>query len=211
MKIILFGPPGSGKSVLANFIKNEFNLSEISLGNLIRLEINNKTLLGNKIKEFFNTGTLIPNNIVYEIIYNNISKNKNMLIDGFPRNIEQAKFLSYKNISIDYIINLSIEEKFLFKRLKYRLISSNSTNYNILYKSPKIKNKDDKTGEYLIIRKDDNIKIIKKRIKIYNENNLSIIEWYKNKSNLINMTSDNNISKMLYIIKKKIKFYEKNL
>lgn len=205
MKIIILGAPGSGKGTQADLIKKEFNLNHISTGEIIRAEIIKKSTTGLLIKKKILNGELIKDVIIASLLENYIKNNTNFLLDGFPRTLRQAIFLSKKNIKIDYIINIITRTETIIKRLKYRLISKNN-NYNILYNNPKIKNKDDKTGTKLIKRSDDKFITIETRLIDYNKNNTKIITWYNNKTStkIIDIKSEITISQIFNLIKNNI-------
>lgn len=200
MIILLFGPPGSGKGTQAELIKKECNINHISTGDIIREEVKKNTPLSKIIKTEIKNGKLINDKIIVDLIEKYIITNKKILLDGFPRTLEQAEFLSQKNFNIEYIINIKTEKQIIFKRIKYRILKNNK-NYNILYNKPKIKNKDNITGEYLIKRPDDLFNIIDKRLKDYYNNLDKILNLYKNKIKIIEINGENNINKIFEEIK----------
>lgn len=207
MKIILFGPPGSGKGTQAELISKTFNIKKISSGDLLRKEIQNKSDIGIKIQKIINMGILIPDEIILGIIKKNIKNTNNYLLDGFPRTLKQAIFMSKSKINIDYIINILIPDEIIINRIKYRLIHLNSgRSYNILYNPPKIENKDNITGENLVKRNDDNEKTIKLRLNDYKKYTYPILNWYKNiaDTKLININGNEDIKTIFKNIKKNI-------
>lgn len=207
MKIILLGAPGSGKGTQAELIKKELNLYHISTGELIRKELDSNQ----EIKKLVKNGKLLDDEIILKLIEKTIKKINNILFDGFPRTLNQAISLTKKNIKIDYIIQIELEEKNIIKRLKYRLTNKNK-NYNIINIKQKIKNKDDLTGENLKKRNDDKIKIIRKRLLNHNTNTTEILNWYANiNTRLIKINGNNNINDIFEKIINNIKIYEKNI
>lgn len=207
MKIILYGPPGSGKGTQADLISKIFNIKKISSGDLLRIEIKNKSDIGIKIQKIINMGILIPDEIILGLIKKNIKNINDYLLDGFPRTLKQAIFLSKSKINVNYIINIIISDEIILNRIKYRLIHENSgRSYNTLYNPPKITNKDDITGENLIKRNDDNEKTIKLRLNDYKKYTYPILNWYKNNSDikLININGNENIKTIFENIKKNI-------
>ncbi len=202
MNIILLGPPGSGKGTQSNFIVNKFGLKLISFGKILR----NKFLSNNLVSKLINKGNLIANKLANKIIKNYIINNLNVngyLFDGFPRNISQAKFLSF--ININYVIELYISDYLIIDRLLNRKIHLKSGRvYNIKYNPPIVEGLDDYTGEKLISRKDDlNINVIKKRILTYKKFINDLKSFYKNyfglnkfKKNYILINANNDINKI---------------
>ncbi len=180
MNIILFGPPGSGKGTQSRLISDKYKLKLISLGDILR----NYHLKDINIKKKIFLGKLISDNIIIKIVKNFIISNfckYGYLFDGFPRNIIQAKSLDFLNI--DYVIELYVYDKLLFKRLFGRRVHINSGRiYHLLYNPPKKYGLDDITGEKLSFRKDDiNISVVKKRISIYYYELIYLRCFYKNK------------------------------
>ncbi|BBA85314.1 adenylate kinase [endosymbiont of Sipalinus gigas] len=180
MNIIILGPPGSGKGTHSKFISNEFNLLHFSLGDILRNEIlNNKN---NDISNIMNSGKLVNDNIVVELLkkFINLNKNKNILFDGFPRTYNQANIIYNLNIKIDIIIELFIEKDILINRILGRRIHKKSGRiYHMIYNPPLNNELDDITGDKLEIRDDDKKEIIENRINEYNYNIIKINNFYK--------------------------------
>ncbi len=207
MNIIILGPPGSGKGTQSFFIIKKYNLSLISLGNILRKNSNKYN-----ISKLINNGNLIDDKLSFKIIKNYLYKNSNnngYLFDGFPRSLSQAKFLNF--INIDYIIEFVLKDEIIFDRLLNRNIHLNSGRvYNIKYNPPIREGYDDITGEKLIKRCDDlNLNIIKKRLFIYNDLLIKLRNFYKNyfginffyKYNIIDCNNNiNYIKKKIYKI-----------
>ena len=165
MNLVIFGPPGAGKGTQSKFISNRFNLHQLSTGELLRIEIKNKTILGSKISSIMNSGDLVSDDIVTTLIEKYISQNtyKNRLIfDGYPRNLNQAinldKLLKKYDQKIDLVLNLSVKLETIKKRILER-----------------------KSQEK---RADDNEVVAIKRFKNYESSTKPVIDYYK-KSNLL--------------------------
>ncbi|BBA85046.1 adenylate kinase [endosymbiont of Rhynchophorus ferrugineus] len=186
------GPPASGKGTHSKFITEKYkNFKYISIGELLRKSNDNN------IKDKIKKGILIDDdttfNILNDYIVNNIKNKNNLILDGFPRTYNQAKILELNNINIYIIIQFILDKENIIKRISGRKIHINSGRiYHDLYNPPIIKDLDDLTGEKLVIRNDDNIEIINKRINDYNNNEKSIISFYRKKIN-------NNIIKLIKI------------
>ena len=127
MNIIIFGPPGAGKGTQSNFIVRKFHLHQLSTGELLRNEINNKTELGQQISSTINSGNLVSDNIVSDLIEKYISNNiykSRLIFDGYPRNLVQAKtlneLLSKYNQKIDLVLKLSVSLETIKKRISER-------------------------------------------------------------------------------------------
>ena len=190
--IILLGAPGSGKGVLANFLKNKYNLKHISTGDIFRNILNSNNEFSFLIKKYIDSGKLVPDEITIKILEINILKNNcsnGYVIDGFPRSIVQAQALDNmikkNNLKIDFVINISIDDKILINRIINRRICSKcGISYNILTMPPKKDNLCDVCNEKLIQRSDDNEKVFNERLKQYYYYADSLIEFYKKSSYL---------------------------
>ena len=160
MNIVIFGPPGAGKGTQSNFIVKKFNLYQLSTGELLRKEINNKTQLGQQISSIINTGNLVSDEIVGNLIEKFIA-NKNyknrLIFDGYPRNLSQARYLDVllkrNNQKIDIALKLSVRLENIKKRIFER--------------------------KNLEKRADDNEKIAIKRYETYENNIEPVINFYK--------------------------------
>ena len=169
MNIIIFGPPGAGQGTQSKFIVNKFNLYQLSTGDLLRNEIKNKTKLGSEISSLINSGELVSDeivgNLIEQFISNDTFKNK-IIFDGYPRTLNQAKNLDnllkkYKQ-KIDIVLKLSVSLETVKKRIMER-----------------------QTQEK---RADDNEKIAIKRYKTYEKSSEPVIDYYK-QSNLLKVVN----------------------
>ena len=160
MNIVIFGPPGAGKGTQSNFIVKKFNLYQLSTGELLRKEINDKTQLGQQISSIINAGNLVSDEIVGNLIERFITNKdyKNRLIfDGYPRNLSQARYLDVllkrNNQKIDIALKLSVSLETIKKRIFER--------------------------KNLEKRADDNEKIAVKRFQTYEKNIKPVIDFYE--------------------------------
>ena len=189
MNIILFGPPGAGKGTQANKIVKKFNLHKVSTGDLLRDEIRNSTDLGNKIKSMMDKGSLIPDNIINDLISKVISNKKNynrLIFVGYPRNLTQAKNLDSQikknKQKISYVFSLKVDKESVIKRILGRIICSNcGLIFNDYYYPPS--NKDHFCDpKFLSKRSDDNEKIVINRLETYLSITLPILDFYKDQN-----------------------------
>ena len=137
MNLVIFGPPGAGKGTQSGFIAKKFNLYQLSTGELLREEIKNKTDLGKKISSIINSGDLVSDNIVSELIEKFITKKEyqnRIIFDGYPRNLTQAKnldvLLKNNNQKINMVLNLSVSLETIKKRISERKDLENRTDDN---------------------------------------------------------------------------------
>ena len=182
MNLIILGPPGAGKGTQATFIAKEFNIPHISTGDMLREAIKKGTNLGQKAKEVMDAGNLVSDDLIIELVKERISESdcsQGFLFDGFPRTIPQAEALEKNNIQIDGVIELKVPDDEILKRMSGRRIHLNSgRTYHVDFNPPLIEGLDDETGEELIIRKDDEPKTVKDRLKVYWKQTQPLIEYY---------------------------------
>ena len=165
-KIVLLGPPGCGKGTQSKLLVEKENFVQLSTGDLLRSETSNsKSNLGKKVKDLMESGELVPDDIVIDIIVKKVEdyKNKNIVFDGFPRNLNQAAVLdsSLEDISIklDHVIFFEIDFKILKERINSRISET-------------------KGGEQ---RKDDNSETLLNRIEVFKSSTLPIVSYYEEK------------------------------
>ncbi len=191
MNIIIFGPPGAGKGTQSDKIVSKYQLFKISTGDLLRNEIKKGTLLGKKIEEIVNSGTLVSDNIINDLIEKVISdkecKNK-IIFDGYPRNVEQAKNLNnllkkYEQ-KIHLVISLRVSLDLIIKRITGRLVCSKCGNTFNEFFNPPLPNLTCCKDGTLKRRSDDNVETAKKRYETYENSTRPLLEYYS-KSGLL--------------------------
>ena len=191
MNIILFGPPGAGKGTQAHKIVKNFNLYKVSTGDLLREEIKNNTNLGNKIKSIIDKGLLVSDNIINDLIIKVLSDKKlynQLIFDGYPRNLEQAKNLDsymkkYKQ-KISCVLSLNVEKEFIIRRILGRQICTSCGLIFNEYFKPSTSVDHSCDPKFLKKRSDDNEKTIINRFETYLNTTLPILNFYK-KQNLL--------------------------
>ena len=181
MKIILLGAPGCGKGTQAKKITKDFNIPQISTGDLFRAIVKEESELSNKIKEIMARGGLVPDELTVELLKNRISKDdcKNgFILDGFPRTIAQAKALEEIS-NVDAIILIDLDFDTIITRLSARRTCSGCGEiYNTESYS---KDTCDKCGATLIQRDDDKPETIKHRLEVYEQNTSPLIDFYSDR------------------------------
>jgi len=185
MRIILLGAPGTGKGTQGKFISEKYKIPQISTGDMLRESINSKNKIGKIIKNIIENGKLVSDEIVCDLIHKRINQKdciNGFLLDGFPRTVTQACYLSEKKINIDYILEFIVPYESILERISGRRIHIQSGRiYHIKFKPPKIENQDDITGEKLITRKDDKKESIQERLEEYKKMHFPLIKYYINK------------------------------
>jgi adenylate kinase len=181
---IIFGAPGSGKGTYASRLQSKLGVEVIAMGDIFREIMKENTHLGRKVKGFVEKGLLVPDDVVVEVLKKRLAKiprGKGFILDGYPRNLDQAKFL--ENLAkIDVIIQLIVPEWIIIERLSARRICKNCGEvYNLRYLKPKVDMICDKCGGTLYQRPDDTPEVIKKRIQVYEQQTQPILEYYREK------------------------------
>ncbi len=180
MKLILLGPPGSGKGTISERLKKEFKLYHLSAGALLREEVAKNTTIGQQIKQYIDRGELVPPEFVVQLVKLAVKNKTNYILDGFPRSIEQANHI--KELNIDAVILLDILESIVLKRFAGRRVCEKGGHgYHLETLPPKIPGICDIDGTKLIQRQDDTPKTIQKRFHVYNQETAPLIDYYKKK------------------------------
>jgi len=189
VNIIIFGPPGAGKGTQAQNIVNRFNLHQVSTGDLLRIEIKNKTEIGKKIDQIITHGDLVSDDIVNKLLKKFITNNEfrnRIIFDGYPRNITQAEnleiILNEDNQSISFILFLNVTREVIEKRILGRIICEkcNQTLNEYLNKEEIEQHKCG--GNYLKKRKDDNQETVITRYEEYMKKTKPVLDFYSSKS-----------------------------
>jgi len=209
MNFIMFGPQGSGKGTQAEFLAAKFKLPTISTGVLYRDNIKRKTKLGKLAEKFTKQGVLGPNYLTNNMMKAELSKRqykKGVILDGYPRNINQAKFLN-KIQAIDVAILIDINQAETIRRLSGRRVCSKcGQTYHIINKKPKKPGICDKCGGKLIQRADDYPKAIKKRLSVYRRETKPVLDYIKKQGKLIKINGQQPIDKVFKEILKALPF-----
>ncbi len=193
MKIILIGIQGSGKGTQASILSSKYGFKHINVGEIFRNNIKNETEIGLKIKKYVNAGKLVPDEIVIQMVKEVLDKYDNFVLDGFPRNINQAEFLT-KNVNIDKVINLILPDEISKKRLLARRVCENcKADYNLIYKPPKVEGVCDICGGKLIRRKDDTEEAIQKRLDAFHKETAPVIDYFRKKNLVVDIDANQSI------------------
>lgn len=182
LKAIIFGAPGAGKGTYASRLQTKLGVNVISMGDIFRELVKEKSDLSTKVKNYMEKGVLVPDEVVVEVLKAHlakISKEKGFILDGYPRTLDQAKKLN-SITKIDVIMQLNVPDWIIIERLSTRRVcKSCGTVYNVKYLKSKVEGVCDKCGGSLYQRADDNPETIKKRLEIYQEQTKPLIAYYK--------------------------------
>ena len=183
MKIVIFGPPGSGKGTYASRLKNRLGIPHVSTGDLVREEIRNKTPLGKQIEKYSSSGTLVPDEVITEILKKRLATelSRGFILEGYPRTVGQAKELE-KITNVDVVVNLNVPDNVIVDRLSSRLQCKKcGAIYNSKTMPPKVAGKCNKDGGELFRRTDDQPEVIQERLKVYQQASEPVIDFYRSK------------------------------
>lgn len=193
MYIVLLGAPGAGKGTQAVGMAKELELPQVASGDLFRKALQNKTELGMKAREYMDKGQLVPNEITVNMVLERLSQpdcEKGAILDGFPRNLEQARALDEalagEGKSIDKAVYIEVPEGALLRRLSGRWICRTcQAPYHEADSPPKVKGRCDKCGGELYQRDDDKPETVKNRLKVYFSETMPLVDYYREKGKLV--------------------------
>jgi adenylate kinase len=184
MRVILLGGPGAGKGTQANYIKEKYNIPQISTGDMLRAAVKAGTPLGVEAKKVMDAGGLVSDDIILGLIDERLKEDdcKNgYLFDGFPRTLAQADALKDKGIPVDAVVEIDVDDNEIIKRMSGRRVHlASGRTYHVVFNPPKEEGKDDETGEPLIQRDDDKEDTVRQRLAVYHEQTEPLIAYYSN-------------------------------
>jgi adenylate kinase len=183
MRLILLGGPGAGKGTQATFITEKFGIPQISTGDMLRAAVKAGTPLGLEAKKIMDVGGLISDEIITGMVKERVAQadcDNGYLLDGFPRTIPQADAMRELGIDIDHVVEISVDDAEIIKRMSGRRahLSSGRT-YHVIYNPPKVEGIDDVSGEALVQREDDKEETVKNRLNVYHEQTEPLIDYYR--------------------------------
>ena len=183
MRLILLGGPGAGKGTQANYIKEKYQIPQISTGDMLRAAVKAGTELGKKAKVVMESGGLVSDDIIIGLVKERIEEPdcaKGFLFDGFPRTIPQADAMKDAGVPIDAVVDIDVPDEEIIKRMSGRRVHlASGRTYHIVFNPPKEEGKDDETGEPLIQREDDQEETVKQRLSVYHDQTEPLIGYYK--------------------------------
>ncbi|MHB0926246.1 MAG: adenylate kinase [Gallionellaceae bacterium] len=182
MRLILLGAPGAGKGTQANYIKEKFNIPQISTGDMLRAAVKAGTPLGIAAKKVMDAGGLVSDDIIINLVKERIKDAdcaNGFLFDGFPRTIPQAQAMKDAGIPIDYVVEIEVADSEIIKRMSGRRVHpASGRTYHIVFNPPKVAGKDDVTGEDLVQRPDDAEDTVIKRLTVYHDQTKPLVDYY---------------------------------
>lgn len=213
MRMVLLGPPGAGKGTHAKRLANDLGLVHISTGDILRDNVKKQTPLGKEANNYMDSGLLVPDDLMAKMLDQRLNEpcvNKGFILDGYPRNLSQAKTLDdalgKRNMEIELVIYLDTSEPVIIQRLSGRLVcSSCGANFHITNMPPKQKGICDNCGAKLYQRNDDKEETVRRRLEVYRRETAPIIKYYEAKGKFYSLSSDGQVETVLNNIKQFVK------
>jgi adenylate kinase len=182
MRLILLGAPGAGKGTQAAYIAKKYGIPQISTGDMLRAAVKAGTELGKKAKKYMDTGGLVPDDIIIDLVKERIKHldcANGFLFDGFPRTIPQAEALKKAGVGLDYVLEIDVPDEEIIRRMSGRRVHpASGRTYHAIFNPPQVAGKDDITGEVLVQREDDKEETVKKRLAVYHSHTKQLIDYY---------------------------------
>lgn len=189
MRLILLGPPASGKGTQAEFLKDFYSIPSISTGSIIRHEISSASEFGQKAKTFIDNGELVPDELVIEIVKQRLSQDdcKNgYILDGFPRTVAQAEFSETHGIGVDKVLLINVDDDEVVHRITGRRECTNcGAVYHTVNNPPETDGICDKCKSELYHREDDTEETVRKRLAVYHKQTEPLIKFYTERNLLV--------------------------
>jgi adenylate kinase len=182
MRLILLGAPGAGKGTQANFIKEKFNIPQISTGDMLRAAVKAGTPMGMAAKQVMDAGGLVSDDIIIGLVKERLKQadcQNGYLFDGFPRTIPQADAMKEAGVPIDYVLEIDVPDTEIIERMSGRRVHpASGRTYHVRFNPPREEGRDDITGEELLQRDDDHEDTVRKRLKVYHEQTEVLVDYY---------------------------------
>lgn len=184
MRLILLGAPGAGKGTQANYIKEKYDIPQVSTGDMLRAAAKAGTPLGIAARKLMDAGSLVPDDIIINLVKERIKEEdcaNGFLFDGFPRTIPQAEAMKTAGVILDFVVEIDVADSEIIQRMSGRRVHlSSGRTYHIEFNPPKVAGKDDVTGEELVQRQDDAEETVKKRLAVYHDQTKPLVAYYSN-------------------------------
>ncbi|WP_435127834.1 adenylate kinase [Halobaculum sp. D14] len=188
-RILLLGPPGAGKGTQSKRLADEYDLDHITTGDALRANKEMETEYGTPA-EYMDAGELVPDPVVNEIVVAALEDADGFVLDGYPRNLDQAEFLS-EETDLDYVIFLDVPEDELVDRLTGRRVCPEcGANYHVEFDQPEEEGVCDECGADLVQRDDDTEETVRERLRVYRENTEPVVEHYRDEGALVEVSGE---------------------
>ena len=195
MRIVLLGPPGSGKGTQAKLLERHFGIPQISTGDIFRKAVAAKTELGDRVAKYLEAGALVPDDLTVGLVRERLKQSdvgRGFVLDGFPRTVPQAvgieEILREQGWELDAVVNINTPTEVLVPRLALRRTCPTcGMVFHLEHRPPDGDGRCTACGSAVVTRPDDNVETVKKRIAVYNAQTSALVDYYRKKSKLIDV------------------------
>lgn len=206
MILVFLGPPGAGKGTQAKLLSQRMEFLHIATGDLLREAVKNQTPLGKKAKEYMDRGELVPDELIVQLIEETMPKDGNVILDGFPRTVNQAlaleEMLKGKGEKISKVLFFDVPDEVIIDRLSGRRVCSKcGAVYHVKYNPPKIEGVCDLCGGTLVQRDDDREEVVKKRLEVYRKQTQPLIEFYQDRGIIYKLDAGKGVEELFEEVK----------
>jgi adenylate kinase len=204
--LVFLGPPGAGKGTQAKLLSQRMGFLHLSTGDLLREAVKNQTPLGKKAKEYMDRGELVPDGLIVQLIEETMPKDGNVILDGFPRTVNQAlaleEMLKGKGEKISKVLFFDVPDEVIIDRLSGRRVCSKcGAVYHVKYNPPKVEGMCDLCGGSLVQRDDDREEVVKKRLEVYRKQTQPLIEFYQDRGIIYRLDAEKGVEELFEEVK----------
>ncbi len=206
MILVFLGPPGAGKGTQAKLLSQRMGFLHLSTGDLLREAVKNQTPLGKKAKEYMDKGELVPDELIVQLIEETMPKDGNVILDGFPRTVNQAlaleEMLRVKGEKISKVLFFDVPDDVIIDRLSGRRVCSKcGAVYHVKYNPPKVEGVCDLCGGSLVQRDDDREEVVRKRLEVYRKQTQPLIEFYQERGIIYKLDAGKGVEELFEEVK----------
>lgn len=206
MILVFLGPPGAGKGTQAKLLSQRMGFLHLSTGDLLREAVKNQTPLGKKAKEYMDRGELVPDELIVQLIEETMPKDGNVILDGFPRTVNQAlaleEMLKDKGEKISKVLFFDVPDEVIIDRLSGRRVCSKcGAVYHVKYNPPKVEGVCDLCGGTLVQRDDDKEEVVRRRLEVYRKQTQPLIEFYQEKGIIYKLDAGKGVEELFEEVK----------
>jgi adenylate kinase len=204
--LVFLGPPGAGKGTQAKLLSQRMGFLHLSTGDLLREAVKNQTPLGKKAKEYMDRGELVPDELIVQLIEETMPKDGNVILDGFPRTVNQAlaleEMLKDKGEKISKVLFFDVPNEVIIDRLSGRRVCSKcGAVYHVEYNPPKVEGVCDLCGGTLVQRDDDKEEVVRKRLEVYRKQTQPLIEFYQERGIIYKLDAGKGVEELFEEVK----------
>jgi len=204
--LVFLGPPGAGKGTQAKLLSQRMGFLHLSTGDLLREAVKNQTPLGKKAKEYMDRGELVPDELIVQLIEETMPKDGNVILDGFPRTVNQAlaleEMLRVKGEKISKVLFFDVPDEVIIDRLSGRRVCSKcGAVYHVKYNPPKVEGVCDLCGGSLVQRDDDKEEVVRKRLEVYRKQTEPLIEFYQERGIIYKLDAGKGVEELFEEVK----------